>query len=86
MPVPLREVIPAMHKVNAEGNGVTFHIVFFTQEGKRVELPSAQRCSLPPDLRGNREFVGVRPNIKGRHDYAVHQKLIVQFNKISVVY
>lgn len=86
MPIPLKEAVSAMHKKNAEGKPVNFHITFFTQDGKRVELPDANRCSLPPALRSNRELIGIRPNIKGRHDYAVHQKLITEFNKISVVY
>lgn len=86
MPTPLKEAIAGIGKKDAFGNPRPFHIVFFTQDGKRVELPDATRCSLPPALRGNREFVGIRANVKGRHDYAVHQKLITQFNKINVVY
>jgi hypothetical protein len=86
MPMPLNEAMPLMNRKNAEGKPAAFHVVFFTQDGKRVELPSAVRCSLPPTLRGNREFIGIRPNIKGRHDYAVHQKLITELNKIPVVY
>lgn len=86
MPIPLKEAVTAMHKKNTEGKPASFHIVFFTQDGKRVELPDATRCSLPPATRGNREFIGIRPNIKGRHDYAVHQKLITQYNKVNVVY
>jgi hypothetical protein len=86
MPIPLNEALDKIHQKKADGKPAEFHIVFFTQNGKRVELPNAVRCALPPAQRGNRELVGIRPNIKGRHDYSVHQKLITQFNKITVAY
>jgi hypothetical protein len=86
MPLPLRDCIKDIHKVNSDGSPATFHIVFFTSDGKRIELPAATRCGLPPALRGNRELIGIRPNIKGRHDYAVHQKLITRLNNIDTVY
>lgn len=86
MPIPLKEAVTNMHKLNPDGTPVRFQIVFFTKDGKRVELPDATRCSLPPGMRGQREFIGINPNIKGRHYYAVHQKLITQFNKINTVY
>ena len=81
MPIKTQEALKAMNQKDKP-----FSISFFTREGKRVFLPHAIKCGLPPDLRSNKNLIGVDPQVKGRHTYAVHQKLITTFNGQQVVY
>jgi len=75
------------HRAENDGVRIPFSIVFFTQNGKRIELVNTVRCGLPAHLRNNKNFIGVRAGLKkDKHDYAVNQKLITQFNGEAVVY
>lgn len=67
---------------------VPFSITFFTH-GKRVErikLDKAVRCGLPKHLRGKDNLIGIRVPINSTHPYAVHQRLITEFNGQDVSY
>lgn len=78
-----------MHEKNGD-DPVFFQVSFYTnakdlKKFKRVTLPQAQLCPVPKKLRGKKYLVGFRCDVKRDHPYAVHQKIIVEFNNQPVI-
>ncbi len=77
-------MLRCMEEKTLDNKPKPFQICFFTQEGKRVELPAAERCALPSNQRAHPYMVGVRPLLRDKHAYSVHSRLITVFNRKSV--
>ena len=55
------------------------------QNFKRFELPQATRCIVLVAHQANKNLIGVRPVVLGKHEYSVHRRLIVEINHQPIV-
>jgi hypothetical protein len=72
------------------GGGWLFRLFFIwwgrgLQNFKRFELPQATRCIVLVAHQANKNLIGVRPVVLGKHEYSVHRRLIVEINHQPIV-
>lgn len=89
-PLKLKDALEIVNRQDAFGRFLPFQIAFYTmgkglQNFKRIELPQATRCIVPVAHRANKNLIGVRPVVLGKHEYSVHRRLIVEINRQPIV-